>query len=193
MARQTAPHPTIDSDSPWPPARDRRGPRGPRTVHSTGGRALDMNGTLQLLAGPGGLSAGPFLAILGSTLAVGDTEPVTIALDKQVPAGPWEASIALRSGLVDRSARATLTFPIPGIDHRGHDLHPTRMAAPRHRRPSHPADGRNRSPAHRAPGTRASAADHQTRTMRSNLFATPLNGIPREAIGNGAEFPRGRL
>ena len=83
-------------------------------VHNTGGRALDINGTLQLLAGPGGLSAGPFAATLGSTLAIGDTEPVTIALDKQVPAGPWEASITLRSGLVERSARATLTFPDTG-------------------------------------------------------------------------------
>ena len=45
------------------------------TVHNTGGRALDMSGTLQLLAGPGGLSAGPFPATLGTTLAIGDTEP----------------------------------------------------------------------------------------------------------------------
>ena len=43
------------------------------TVHNTGGRALDMNGTLQLPAGPGGLSAGPFPANLGVTLAIGDT------------------------------------------------------------------------------------------------------------------------
>ena len=28
------------------------------TVHNTGGRALDMSGTLELSAGPGGLSAG---------------------------------------------------------------------------------------------------------------------------------------
>src|SRR6202035_4758865 len=30
------------------------------SVHNTGGRALDMSGTLQLSSGPGGLSAGPF-------------------------------------------------------------------------------------------------------------------------------------
>jgi hypothetical protein len=81
------------------------------TVHNTGGRALDMNGTLQLLAGPGGLSAGPFPATLGITLAIGDTEPVTIALDKRIPAGPWDARITLYSGLLERSARATITFP----------------------------------------------------------------------------------
>jgi hypothetical protein len=84
------------------------------TVHNNGGRALDMNGTLQLSAGPAGLSAGPFPAALGVTLAIGDTEPVTIALDKQLPAGPWDARITLRSGLLERSARATLTFPDAG-------------------------------------------------------------------------------
>jgi len=84
------------------------------TVHNTGGRALDMSGTLRLLAGPGGLSAGPFPANLGVTLAIGDTEPVTIALDKRLPAGPWDAQITMRSGLVERSARATTTFPDTG-------------------------------------------------------------------------------
>jgi hypothetical protein len=81
------------------------------TVHNTGGRALDMNGTLRLADGPAGLSAGPFPATLGVTLAIGDTEPVTVALDKQIPAGPWDARITLHSGLLARSARATITFP----------------------------------------------------------------------------------
>jgi hypothetical protein len=84
-------------------------------VHNTGGRALDMNGTLQLLGGPGGLSAGPFPASLGTTLAIGDTELVTIALDARLPAGPWDARITLRSGLVERAARATITFPEIGV------------------------------------------------------------------------------
>lgn len=84
------------------------------TVHNIGGRALDMNGTLELLDGPGGLSAGPFPAALGTTLAIGATEPVTIAMDEQVPAGPWDARIILRSGLLERSARATITFPDSG-------------------------------------------------------------------------------
>ena len=84
------------------------------TVHNTGGRALDMNGTLKLLDGPSGLTAGPFPATLGTTLAIGDTEPVTIALDKDLPAGPWDARITLKSGLLERSARATITFPKAG-------------------------------------------------------------------------------
>jgi hypothetical protein len=84
------------------------------TVRNTGGRALDMNGVLQLSGGPGGLNAGPFPATLGTSLAIGDTEPVTIALDKQLPAGPWSARITLRSGLLERSAHATVTFPAVG-------------------------------------------------------------------------------
>jgi hypothetical protein len=83
-------------------------------VHNTGGRALDMNGTLNLGAGPGGLSAGPFPATLGVSLGIGDTEPVTIVLDRQLPAGPWHATITLHSGLVDRTAKAVLTFPDKG-------------------------------------------------------------------------------
>jgi hypothetical protein len=84
------------------------------SVRNTGGRALDMSGTLKLEAGPSGLSAGPFPATLGTTLAIGDTEGVTFVLDRQLPAGPWDAQITLRSGLLARSARATITFPKVG-------------------------------------------------------------------------------
>jgi hypothetical protein len=96
----------------------KRSPDGQPTVvasvHNTGGRALDMSGTLQLSAGPGGLSAGPFAANLGTTLAIGATEPITIVLDKQIPDGPWHALVTLRSGLLQRSARATINFPTTG-------------------------------------------------------------------------------
>jgi hypothetical protein len=81
------------------------------TVHNTGGRALDMSGTLQLSAGPGGLRAGPFAANLGVTLRIGDTEPVTVILDKRLPNGPWAARVTLHSGLTERSKQSTITFP----------------------------------------------------------------------------------
>jgi hypothetical protein len=84
------------------------------TVQNTGGRALDMAGELELLDGPGGLRAGPFPARLGSSLAIGDSGQVVIPLDVQVPDGPWEAVITLRSGLLERSARATIIFPRSG-------------------------------------------------------------------------------
>ncbi len=80
-------------------------------VRNTGGRALDMTGSLELGNGPGGLNAGPFPAKVGTTLGVNQTEPVTVTLDKQVPAGPWEARITLRSGNEEREAKATITFP----------------------------------------------------------------------------------
>jgi hypothetical protein len=84
------------------------------SVRNTGGRALDMAGTLALSKGPSGLNAGPFAAALGTTLAVGATEPVTVRLGADVPRGPWLAEITLRSGLVERRAQATLTFPTHG-------------------------------------------------------------------------------
>jgi hypothetical protein len=84
------------------------------TVHNTGGLALDMYGSLRLSSGPGGLSAGPFAASLGTTLGINATEPVTIVLNKQLPAGPWDAHITLSSGLLSHSARATITFPKVG-------------------------------------------------------------------------------
>ena len=85
------------------------------SVHNSGGRALDMSGTLRLGGGPAGLSAGPFPAELGTTLAPGDTEPVTFTLDERLPAGPWDAVITLRSGEVEETATATISFPTAGV------------------------------------------------------------------------------
>jgi hypothetical protein len=85
-------------------------------IHNTGGRALDLSGALGLTHGPGGLSAGPFPITLGTTLGVGQTEPVTVPLDQQIPDGPWHATLTVRSGLTKRTAQATLTFPArPGV------------------------------------------------------------------------------
>lgn len=92
--------------------RDRSGaPRVVAQVHNTGGRALDMSGTLQLASGPGGLSAGPFDASLGTTLGIGQTEPVTVLLDKALPDGPWQATLELHSGVITRRVRGTILFP----------------------------------------------------------------------------------
>jgi hypothetical protein len=80
-------------------------------VHNVGGRAIDLSGSLKLTDGPGSLTAGPFPAKLGTTLAPGQSEPVTVILDKSLPAGPWNARIALQSDLIKRAAKATITFP----------------------------------------------------------------------------------
>ncbi|PKW26549.1 hypothetical protein [Phycicoccus duodecadis] len=84
------------------------------TVRNTGGRALDLSGTLTLDDGPGGLSAGPFPVTLGTTLGRGQSAPVTVALDRQLPAGPWAATLHVTSGLLTESAQASLTFPAAG-------------------------------------------------------------------------------
>jgi hypothetical protein len=83
-------------------------------VKNTGGRALDMSGSLRLSSGPGGLNAGPFPAKLGTTLGIGQTEPVSVFLDKALPNGPWLARLDLQSGLLKRAATATITFPDKG-------------------------------------------------------------------------------
>jgi hypothetical protein len=80
-------------------------------VHNTGGRALDLSGTLKLTNGPGALSAGPFPARLGTTLGIGQSGPVLVPLDKALPAGPWLASLQLQSGELRRKVEGTITFP----------------------------------------------------------------------------------
>lgn len=80
-------------------------------VTNPGQRALDMSGELTLSDGPGGLSAGPFPATLGTTLGIGERQPVEIVLDPALPAGPWTARITLRSGELERMVEGTLTFP----------------------------------------------------------------------------------
>ncbi|MDN3351841.1 peptidase [Actinomadura sp. DC4] len=81
-------------------------------VHNTGGRALDLSGSLKLTNGPGSLNAGPFPVQTGTTLAPGDSGSVSVPLEVHVPNGPWRAHIRLRSGLTQRTAEATITFPI---------------------------------------------------------------------------------
>lgn len=79
-------------------------------VRNTGGRALDLSGNLKISEGPGGLSAGPF-DVTVTTLAVGASAQVPIALDPAIPPGPWVGRLVLRSGPVEREATARITFP----------------------------------------------------------------------------------
>jgi hypothetical protein len=81
------------------------------TVHNTGGRALDLHGAIRLRSGPGGLSAGPFRASLGTSLPGGDTRHISVFLNKHVPDGPWSARLTLTNGFLARSQRREITFP----------------------------------------------------------------------------------
>lgn len=81
-------------------------------IHNTGGRALDISGALSLVDGPGGRHAGPFsVAKTGTTLAPGDLAEAVVPLDAPLPDGPWTVELTLRSGLVEHTTRATITFP----------------------------------------------------------------------------------
>jgi hypothetical protein len=85
-------------------------------VHNTGGRALDLTGTLTLTEVHGGLTAGPYPIVLGTTLAPGQTEPVQSIATDQIPDGPWNATFDLESGLLDESYQARISFPPgPGV------------------------------------------------------------------------------
>jgi hypothetical protein len=81
-------------------------------VHNNGQSTLDLSGSLTLSKGPGGLHTDPSTATLGTVLAPGVSEPVTVQLASELPRGPWRADLSLTSGLLQRSAVATITFPL---------------------------------------------------------------------------------
>ncbi|MDT5023766.1 MAG: hypothetical protein QOE61_192 [Micromonosporaceae bacterium] len=83
-------------------------------VHNTGARALDITGSLSLSDGPDSVSAGPYRAATGTTLAIGDTASITVPVGRSLAAGPWTARLALESGIVKRSVTMTVTFPAAG-------------------------------------------------------------------------------
>lgn len=85
-------------------------------VHNTGGRALDLGGTLNLTKVTGSINAGPYPVQLGTTLAPGQSESVTVPVTDQVANGPWKATLHLNSGLYEETYSARITFP----DHAGH-------------------------------------------------------------------------
>ncbi|MGH3486633.1 MAG: hypothetical protein ACRDP8_01745 [Actinopolymorphaceae bacterium] len=80
-------------------------------VANTGGRALDMSGTLSLADGPGGFKAGPYPAKVGTVLLPGDSAPVTVRLNPETPNGPWNVRLTLTSGRISHTIKAMVTFP----------------------------------------------------------------------------------
>jgi hypothetical protein len=80
------------------------------TVNNTGGSALDIQGTLTLTGGPGGLRAGPFASPTTATVAPGQSAPITFRMDRGIPNGPWQAAIRLQSGLIVKNEQATIDF-----------------------------------------------------------------------------------
>ncbi|NMN97462.1 hypothetical protein [Antrihabitans stalactiti] len=83
-------------------------------VTNTGGRAVDLGGDVTLTEGPGGLALGPKRAT-AVTVAPDKTAQVVFSLGTTLPAGPWTVTVALHSGLLHKTATATLTFPDSGV------------------------------------------------------------------------------
>ena len=83
-------------------------------VTNTGGRAVDVTGSLALTEGPSALSAGPFLTDKPLTLAPGERGEVVVAMGNDLPDGPWHAVLTLSSGLVVHETTGEITFPKAG-------------------------------------------------------------------------------
>ncbi|MFD0785968.1 hypothetical protein ACFQZ8_18855 [Micromonospora azadirachtae] len=97
------------------PARSSQGePSVTVRVDNTGGRAVDLTGTVMLTDGPAGSRVGPFPVSEGTTLAAGATGQVSARFPAELPNGPWKIEVSLKSGRVERSATGRIQFPDPG-------------------------------------------------------------------------------
>jgi hypothetical protein len=79
-------------------------------VDNTGGRAVDLDGSVRLTDGPGGSSAGPFASRQIITLAPGQSGNMSFAPPKSLPDGPWRAKVTLTSGITTNVATGTVRF-----------------------------------------------------------------------------------
>jgi hypothetical protein len=67
--------------------------------------------------------------VAATTLRPGASDQVAIPLDKSLPNGPWDASLTMRSGRLERTVTATITFPDPGEPAKAFDVdHPDKGA-----------------------------------------------------------------
>lgn len=83
-------------------------------VTNTGGRAIDLTGTVTVSDGPAGSRAGPFPVGQGVTLPPGGSGQVVARLPAELPNGPWKIEANLESGMVKRSTTARIEFPNAG-------------------------------------------------------------------------------
>jgi hypothetical protein len=79
------------------------------TVRNSGGRAVDLFGQLTLSNGPAGRAAGPF-GVAAITLGVGQSQTMVVTVDPNLPAGPWDARMTVRSGTAQHDAKARIAL-----------------------------------------------------------------------------------
>lgn len=59
----------------------------------------------------GSISAGPYPIDSGKSLAPGQSASVNVIVTDQVTDGPWDVSLTLKSGLLEVTHEARITFP----------------------------------------------------------------------------------
>jgi hypothetical protein len=82
-------------------------------VKNTGGRAVDLSGTLRLAGGPGHTRGGPFPAQKIATVAPGQSWDLTFAPPRSLPEGSWRATVSLVSGLTTATGTVTVQLSRP--------------------------------------------------------------------------------
>ncbi|WP_278312618.1 hypothetical protein [Lolliginicoccus levis] len=82
-------------------------------IDNTGGRAVDITGSLDLADGPGGIRLDTVRSSQ-ATVPAGEPGQVVFALSDTLPNGPWQATVTLASGLLERTTTAEVTFPDTG-------------------------------------------------------------------------------
>jgi hypothetical protein len=80
------------------------------TVANDGTRTLLITAELSLTDGPGGIR-GPLPVKIVQSLSPRATVQVRVPLARRLPAGPWRALLRVQSGVLVRTAAATLNFP----------------------------------------------------------------------------------
>lgn len=80
------------------------------TVHNTGQRAVDLDGTAALRDGPGGSSVAKVRLASIVTLGPGQRGTGLFHWPASLASGPWTADVTLTSGTVSRTAQARVTF-----------------------------------------------------------------------------------
>ena len=81
------------------------------TIHNTGGRVLNLAGTLALSGGPAATSAGPFNATTPESLAPDGSAALTVTLPAELQSGPWTTVLTVKAGTLTHTATSTLLFP----------------------------------------------------------------------------------
>lgn len=94
-------------------------------VRNSGSRAVDIDGTLELSEGPGGMST-PRVGSEYTTIGPGETADVLFVLEDSasLPAGPWQAKVDLSSGVHQHEASDEIHFPEPGEEAAADDDQP---------------------------------------------------------------------